>query len=287
MNGCTNEELGRLMTRYEAGQLSDEERDRFEEHLLDCDFCFQELKQMAPFMSAIQRHRVALIDSLHRDGISFESLKEDLLASHHTKRIPYRKRWESIAQIFENLLRPRVWGPAIGVVAVVVLFLLITPFSGNPYLDHLSVEKLSFNELHGYEATHLRGGNVSEADSLFLLGMDDYLANNYKGAIGKIEDALEIAPDKGNWWLYLGVCYYLDHKANPAIEALTMADSLTQFYNKERARWYLAQAYLLKKDSQKAVPLLEWIVAQNRIYAEKADTLLKAVQSIDRGTRKK
>lgn len=280
MSRCTNEELGELITRYQMGQLSDEECDRFEEHVMDCEFCFRELEQTTPLMSPLRRHRVAILEGLHREGISYESLKKELLFSRSVRQPLYGKLLARAAQVFENLRRPRVLVPVTGIAAAVVLFFLLIPHRHNPYITHLSYEKLP------YQSDYYRGEASAEAESLFSRGIDDYLADNYKDAIANLENAVDRAPDEGSWWLYLGVCYYLDRQVKRAIKALTMADSLTQFYNKERARWYLAQAHLLNRNPKKAFPLLEWIIAQNRIYAERADSLLKTVQSIDRGEYK-
>lgn len=39
MDGCTNKNLGRMLHDYELGLLSAEDRERFELHLYECDYC--------------------------------------------------------------------------------------------------------------------------------------------------------------------------------------------------------------------------------------------------------
>jgi hypothetical protein len=45
---CIDKNLSRQLHAYELDMLSEQERDAFECHLLECDFCFEDLKQFAP-----------------------------------------------------------------------------------------------------------------------------------------------------------------------------------------------------------------------------------------------
>jgi hypothetical protein len=56
---CTDQDLGKLLGSYELGLLSDEERRRFENHLLECETCFQSLYQGAPITSLIRKENLA------------------------------------------------------------------------------------------------------------------------------------------------------------------------------------------------------------------------------------
>jgi len=269
--------VGELITQYEMGQLSDEERDRFEEHLMDCDFCRRELEEMLPTISAMRRHKAEIVQGLHDEGISFESLKERLLAlprPSRAKKTSPKYTWDKIVLGFKTFGRPRIFVPAAVVVTALLLFVTLLRHPENPYLTYLSFEKLP------YRPQTLRGEMATEAERLFHEGMNDYLRGNYKGAIGSLRDAVTEAPDNGSWWLYLGVCYYLDHKGKRAIESLTRADALTQHSLKVRTRWYLAEAHLLQGDADKAIPLLEWISAQKMGYAAQADSLSKILHFV-------
>jgi len=279
MNECIAPEVGALITQYEMGQLSDEERNRFEEHLMDCDFCRRELEETLPTISTMRRHKAEIVQGLHDEGISFESLKERLLALSRPGQIQKTSPkyiWEKILQGFRTFGRPRIFVPAAVVVTALLLFVTLLHHPDNPYLAYLSFEKLP------YRPQKLRGEMATEAERLFHQGMNDYLRSDYRGAIGNLRKAVEKAPDKGAWWLYLGVCYYLDHQGKQAIEALTKADTLTQHSLKIRTRWYLAEAHLLQGDVDRAIPLLEWIRAQKREYAAQADSLLTIVHHIIR-----
>lgn len=45
---CIDESVGALLHAYELGLLSPDDRDRFEIHLMSCDYCYSELKQFVP-----------------------------------------------------------------------------------------------------------------------------------------------------------------------------------------------------------------------------------------------
>ncbi len=56
---CTDQDLGKLLGSYELGLLSDEERRQFENHLLECETCFQSLYQGAPITNLIREEKLA------------------------------------------------------------------------------------------------------------------------------------------------------------------------------------------------------------------------------------
>lgn len=56
---CTNKEIGELIGSYELGLLSDKERRQFENHLLECEYCFQSLYQAAPVMNMVREEKLA------------------------------------------------------------------------------------------------------------------------------------------------------------------------------------------------------------------------------------
>jgi len=57
--GCKNEEMARLLAGYEMGVLPEEERRRFERHLLECPDCAEDLYESAP-VAEVFRERAGL-----------------------------------------------------------------------------------------------------------------------------------------------------------------------------------------------------------------------------------
>lgn len=57
--GCTDRKTGLLIGAYELGLLSGEEKRRFEEHLLQCQYCSDSLYRAVPIMQLIREKNLA------------------------------------------------------------------------------------------------------------------------------------------------------------------------------------------------------------------------------------
>jgi tetratricopeptide (TPR) repeat protein len=279
MTHCTDQNLGRLLAHYENGGLGEEESKFFELHLMECDYCHERLIEMRPVVSALHNHSEEFVEHLRQEGVQLDELKRQWMTSCRRRGFlsDLRTKW---SLFWESLIRPRVWIPATSTVAAV----FITLFSFLPknqlvptnYLAYLAFDKLS------YQSMELRDSPETDAHTQFEKAMAYYLVDDYASAAAQLQRAVEMSPDRANWWLYLGVCYYLQNMPDQAIPALAKADSLSELSLQIKARWYLAQALLAKGDAGKAVPLLKWIQAQNRAYSGRADTLLANVDAADK-----
>jgi tetratricopeptide (TPR) repeat protein len=277
MKRCIDENIGELITQYELGQLSNQDRERFEAHIGECSFCRGELDEMAPVVSKIWLHKDELLEKLHQEGYHFENAKEELVSYLNQDGLRREKDAWSVRRFFENLLRPRFLIPAAGMVAVVVLVLLLT----SPVVNHQ--DKLPYPLRPPYEGESeflLRENTLMSGEQSFRRGISNYSANNYKGAVSQLKKAIADQPDNGEWWLYLGVSCFLEGEYNQAIKALMTSDSLISSLYKPHARWYLAQAYLQSGNSKEALRLLLWLRDQsdNSIYTKEADTELNKIQ---------
>ncbi len=277
MENCTDEKAGALRIQYELGQLNDADRERFEEHLLDCDFCFRELSDEVSWMAALLEKRAEIRENLRREGLTFESQKalylQSLSAATGSKSKD-RTLW--VRSLRRLMSKPKLAFllPA-GAVVLAALFLFIfrpSPESSSPYLSLLQFEPIP------YKASVVRGESDDAAETQFQEGMRLYQKGDYRSAVKFLKDAVDSDPESGIYRLFLGVCYFLDRQADPAIQALTAADSLTQFTFREKTRWYLAQAYLLKSDPDRAIPLLRWLVEQNCGHSAQAAEMLKRIE---------
>jgi len=45
---CTDNNIGLMLHAYELNLLSESDKDIFESHLLECEYCYQQIKQFAP-----------------------------------------------------------------------------------------------------------------------------------------------------------------------------------------------------------------------------------------------
>jgi tetratricopeptide (TPR) repeat protein len=273
---CTNPDIGQLISHFEMGLLDAADRDRFEEHLLECGFCAHEVQSMDSVMAALRANRDAVRRGLAEDGITLDALKKKLLS--HPRGQRRRGMWESFERWSDTLRRPAVlWSTAGTLTGLAILLSIIylvvsprTPLTGR------YVPLLSFQALPYEGSMTLRGEAAVKGQEDFDAGMQAYLRTDYKEAARHLKRAVEKTSDRAEWWLYLGICSYLQHDPKPAIRALGRADELARGSDRIRARWFLAQAHLLQGNRESAEPLLEWIVTQNKDYYKEAfDTLTR------------
>jgi tetratricopeptide (TPR) repeat protein len=60
MMPCTNETVGELIALYEFGALKGRQLEAFLDHLIECQFCYDEVYRLEPFMTRFRRHREAV-----------------------------------------------------------------------------------------------------------------------------------------------------------------------------------------------------------------------------------
>jgi hypothetical protein len=112
---CKDQDIGKLIGSYELGLLSETEQRRFEDHLLDCEYCFQSLYRTAPLASLIREKRFAPNENIElADEEEEESLPEPPSRSRHI-----------------HLFR-RPWVFATAGLSAVLLITLIVMFSQGP-----------------------------------------------------------------------------------------------------------------------------------------------------------
>ena len=280
MSKCVNEEVGRLITLYELGRLSNENRDRFEAHLMKCGYCFREVEVKMPIIDVLREYKAEILEELQNEGMGFKQHRRELLKLHREERLKRRTVGnvrDKISGVIEGFGRRKTLVP-VAAVAVALILLFTLPYGPqplNPYLTCLNFEKAP------YKLMQPRAAAESEAQGLFITGMNEYLQNDFKGAVNYLTKAVERSPNEGPWWLYLGVSLYLDRQAKPALIALIKAETLTDYSLKYTAQWYLAQAHLLAADADRAIPLLEGLATLKKDYAEDANALLVKVRSIE------
>lgn len=272
MEQCTDYSIGVLITQYELGQLNEKDCDRFEEHLLNCDYCSKEIEKMELFTDSVCDNKEEILEKLHAQGISYEAERQKLLARRRHVQVK-TPLMDQIFQYLQAFWQPKIYVPALVTTSLIILLFILPRTSqhpDNPYLTYLSFEKAPYQRL--------RTAVETEAQRFFTQGMEAYLKDDYIGAISHLARATELNPREGNWWLYLGVCYYLERQADPGIESLSIADSLTVNTMRNRAKWYLGQAYLLSGDARMAIPLLEELIGKEEEYSSEAFELFNKIK---------
>jgi len=268
---------GSLMIQYVLNLLSEEDRCRFEEHLMSCEKCRLDLIQSDPVLASIGTHRVQLVEALHQEGISFEGLRQELLAAKE-KTETSQEFASKASQVLGWLFHGRRWVPIAGIVAIVLLIVLLpkVPQPTSPYMSMLSFEK------YAYQDSPTRAGlSTSSTNPLFSKGLQAYNDGDYKNAAAILKEVTEESPKEWSGWFFLGVSYYLDKQAKPAIASLLVADSLNKFAMEIEIKWYLSQAYLLDNDPGSALPYLQWVEGKPGDYSSKAKALIKEIHEVN------
>ncbi len=258
---CTDPQLRELIHGYELDQLSADERQRFETHLFMCPFCLKEAQAMTRVSSFAVQHREELLETLRADGLSFDQISRRLRARRESV-------WERLAGVFQGWQRQAALAGALAVIILLAIVLKPRP-AASPYEGYLSYELPAYRN-----DVRLRGEAEDEATRLFESAMDSYAAGNYAAASKGIKRSLKLDSQQPDRWLYLGAAQFAQKKPKAAIESLRNADRDGKGVTKIRARWYLAQSYLLNGEVRPAEDLLEWLVARDGEHAEDARSLL-------------
>ncbi len=273
---CTNSNEGLLLTQYVLHLLDEQDRRRFEVHMMNCEFCRLELSKADSETAVIGSLREEIVDSLHEQGVTFEGLKKELISIKKKRKILQNSfgEWLDNLNLFH---RPKVLVPA-GVIVIVLLTMIVFRHlgPGNVYLSMLSFEKFPYQELS--TRTQMTTPSMSP---LFLEGIKFYNEDDYKRAAKILKEATQESPERWEYWFYLGVSYFLNKQPKPSIVALSEADRLNKFALEIEIKWFLAQANLLNKDPENALIYLHWIENKPGEYSSNAKKLIDGIQNVN------
>jgi len=257
---CTTPKIGKLSLLYHFDQLSDEERKRFEAHLLECDHCFQETYAFGP-----------VIETMRKDPEPFLAA----LAKKKPARIPARKpRREFYIGLVEAIGRiPGRIAIPVAAIAMVLLFLLLRP---NAELSDLAlIEPVPYHSLQVKS-----GAEVTDAERLFEEGMAAYVQKDYADAIEKLAVAVNQDSTNAGFHFYLGLCYLLAQNIDPAIAHLQRAVALGGNSVLEKTCWYLGNAWLLKNDRAQALAAFRKVMEIEGDYQWEAEAIIGKIEKL-------
>lgn len=198
-----HQQMSALLPAYELGVLSDEDREAFESHVLQCDACFQELERGAAVATELQANRSR-----------FRRILEEAPAAG------WRPREVKVRPSTLSWLRPQIAVPALA--AAVAIFMLITRAPGPDYRKLASFPRQvtlpdavrrgagrddAVRELMQAGAGYLDLGRFEEAerhfaaaldrdpglaDAAYFLGLSRVFRGDIDGALTPLERAVEI-----------------------------------------------------------------------------------------------
>ncbi len=277
---CTDPRLQRLITRYELGALEPSEREQFAAHLLQCDECYNEVYAMEPFMAPIRERRGAILRGEKTADPTILSTVIDEGA-----QLPFWLRKSVLAA-----------ASLLVMIGAGVLYLSSTRWSPVP-----SGTRPPGSESPASEATdHLpspwkelaipkpdyipaSGGAVLRDDRsamAFERAMAAYQENRFAAAAEQLEVVSRLDPEHAEAHFYWGVSLLLAGHSREALPALKQAVQLSAGAERERARYYLALAYLKTDHPKSALAELEVIIKMNGPYRADAERLKRVIVEV-------
>jgi anti-sigma factor RsiW len=239
-----------LMERYLLGQLEQPERDAFDEHLFECEACFERLQTLR----AVRRELAATAGALRAEPERASRgwiWKWAFVPTFATLVIVSVMVWPRVFQSPDSPGAPPATPagrPAGGVG---------TPPSGQPPAGQpssgqapsvgVSLAELGRFEAPPYAAGSLRGSQDAAA-SRFREGMTQYARGDYRAAIAGLRAAARLDPEAAHASFFLGVSYVLDGQHDEGMRALRQTITLGDSPYLEEAHFYLAKTLLQRND---------------------------------------
>jgi tetratricopeptide (TPR) repeat protein len=252
-----------IIERYLTGKLPEAETDVFEQHYLGCQSCFQELQF---------RHAAAV------------ELKRLPLASSRPAVVPLRSRW--------------TWGLAAAAVLLLALVSVTTfyrrqnsqmvqkPPARNEAEQRIIARLAVVDTAPPYVPFTIRGGKTGAATERFQEGMERYIQHDYEDAVGPLREAIRLDANLQPALFYLGISYLLMDRPDEAVAQLSKLTSAEANPYTEESHWYLAKAYLKKRDLGSAQKELERVVTLNGPHLAEARQALEQIRKIVEERRK-
>jgi tetratricopeptide (TPR) repeat protein len=269
---CKDRQIGRLIGLYEFGALDKEDQSAFLDHLIECEYCYEEVYSLQPIMTAFRNHRSAA-----RSG----ELQQYSEIDHHSvvrklSLVPKRIwMWRSVPVAALLLLTLIAGGlvlyrylrspEAVKLVAGVAP----RPESSGPNAsrwEKIDVPKAEYTQRT--DGVTLRGPNMG-----FDRAMASYEQNDFAGAIEQLETLSELEPSEGEVNFYLGVSMLLVGRNQDAITPLKRSVKSIDGALHETSHYYLALAYLKTNQPEQATAELDAVIKMNGTYRPAAKKL--------------
>jgi len=255
---CKEVEDKEILEEYLLGRLEDSERDAFEAHYFECDSCFSRVQNGLAMLEGLRSQR----PSPERAGAVFS-----------------RRIW--------------AWTPALAAVIMLLAVGIWWRSAQQKSLDRVvgshpsppevsqpstrpasSLDELAKVEPPPYTPVVLRGAE-DESNQNFRRSMEYYLKSDYADAIPGLHALAQTSPESSKFNFYLGACYLLTNRTDLAIEALRKTTAIGDTAYSEQAHFYLAKAYLKKRQLPEAKAELQQTVKLSGDRKIEAEEILR------------
>jgi tetratricopeptide (TPR) repeat protein len=280
MRKCTDNRIGEWIGLYEFGGLDGPELEAFLDHLIQCEYCYDQVYSMAPVSTAFQRRRTAA---------QAAGLDQALANGADVGRGP-APSW--FAAFWVNRLALAGASMFLMVCALLVgLYLTVGPSEredrggSTPQEIAAGDKTYPWKDLDIPKAAYFpqdQGVVLRKPGRPFVLAMAAYQENRFGEAIEQLETLTEIEPTNADVKFYLGVSRLLIGRYQEAKAPLKEAAPLGTGVEREKCHYYLALAYLKTNQPRLAVPELEAVIQMNGDYRMPAEELKEQALVVDR-----
>jgi tetratricopeptide (TPR) repeat protein len=266
---CARVAREEIVENYLLGRLPEEDRVAFEEHYFECEPCFDELRTMRAAREELARAGVEADSRTHtfwgwKAVAGFATAAIIIIGVALSLREPSpapRETTTATTSTQPQTTRTETQAPAAK-----------TP--AEPTL-----EQLARVEAFPYEPVPLRGP-LDEATQRFRHGMERYRKADYRSAIDELRGARKLDPDAAHISFFLGVSQLMTGQDVAAIDSLRQTIALGDSPYLEEAHFYLAKAYLRRKDLDAAEAQLNQVIQLRGSEREEARRLLAQIERL-------
>ena len=246
---CIDPKMKKLVSLYQFNMLGEEEKFSVEDHLLECDACFEEVYRFCPAVEIVEDKPEFFLNAL-QPKTSLAMRMIDSFKRFIRGTVDLRKN--IFAKIDQGFKKPaiRILVPAIATALLLIIF--VTPLK-KTFSDLAIVENASYlaQKVGGF------GDKLSSTEYLFDQGVKYYNEKKYQQAIEKLKVFVKRKKKNAYGHFYLGTSYLLTDEYKIGIKHLESASGLCQKEGKEilleKCYWHLGNAYLKISEVEKAL----------------------------------
>lgn len=253
-----NEELQNQIERYLHHQMNEEEERNFAERMKNDDNLKKEVELTAMIIGATKKV------GKEQDLSEIETLRQ--ASADDIRKLAERKN--------PNLVLKTVYWVTSSAAVILLAFTINHFYKANSPSQQLFAAY--YEPYYDDAGTHRGGSFISGEDSLLLTkAMDLYENKNYAEALKVFNNISDNYTN--DIALYKAISLLETNETKQAIQLLIGEIEKNgegwEYY--QDAQWYLALAYIKSKQTKEAKEILQQIVADERVYFEKAKELLQ------------
>jgi tetratricopeptide (TPR) repeat protein len=258
-----------VMEQYLLGRLESAARDDFDEHLFECDECFERLQTLRAL-----RHELAATATARGAEPARASLGWIWNWKWALTPMLAALLVAVSVSVLQRATPPSEPGLPTGRPAGASRTTRPAPPSASP-----SLAELGRFQPPTFAPTSVRGVQDA-ATARFRDGMKHYANSDYRGALPGLRAAAQLDPDASHATFFLGVCYVLTGQREEGIRALRQTIGVGDSPYLEEAHFYLAKAFLQNDDPVRARQEVERTIRLRGALENEARQLLAALDRL-------